>query len=91
MLMLMLTLAGCMAAGGPPDHPLVGTWQGPKALKLMTSDYQYGSETGFWSADRREFRYKKVAGTQERCDFSLTGRELVMSGCRLAGRYTRMP
>jgi hypothetical protein len=25
-LALTLVLAGCTASGGPPDHPLVGTW-----------------------------------------------------------------
>ena len=92
-LALTLLLAGCAAPGNPPDHPLVGTWQGDKPLTLMTTEYQYGSETGFWSAGRHDFRYKKTApsGATERCDFSLTGRVLVMSGCRLAGRYTRTP
>jgi hypothetical protein len=90
-LTVTLLLAGCTAAGGPPDHPLVGTWKGEKALSLKTTEYQFGSEAGFWSAGRNEFRYKRESGAQERCDFSLTGRELVMSGCRLAGRYTRTP
>jgi hypothetical protein len=90
-LALTLLLAGCVAAGNPPDHPLVGTWQGEKPLTLKTTDYQYGAETGYWSAGRNEFRYKRMAGSQERCDFSLTGRVLVMTGCRLAGRYTRTP
>jgi hypothetical protein len=91
-LTLTLLLAGCTAAGNPPDHPLVGSWAGEKPLTLRTTDYQYGSETGFWSAGRNEFRYKQQQwGKQEKCDFSLTGRVLVMSGCRLAGRYTRTP
>ncbi len=94
-LALTLLLAGCAASGNPPDHPLVGTWQGEKPLTLKTTEYQFGSETGFWSAGRNDFRYKKGAdtpsGTPERCDFSLAGRVLVMSGCRLAGRYTRTP
>src|SRR5262245_52331261 len=94
-LALTLLLAGCAAAGNPPDHPLVGTWQGEKPLTLKTTEYEFGSETGFWSAGRNDFRYKKTTaatnGAQERCDFSLTGRVLVMSGCRLAGRYTRTP
>ena len=97
---LLALLAGCAAPGNPPDHPLVGTWKGAKPLTLKTTEYQFGSETGFWSAGRKDFRYKKASnaskvpwasGTEERCDFSLTGRVLVMSGCRLAGRYTRMP
>jgi|SRR5262245_56307691 hypothetical protein len=94
-LALTLLLAGCVAPSDPPDHPLVGTWRGEKSLTLKTTEYQYESETGFWSAGRHDFRYKKAAGalqaSQERCDFSLTGRVLVMSGCRLAGRYTRTP
>jgi hypothetical protein len=95
-LALTLLLAGCAAPGNPPDHPLVGTWRGEKPLTLKTTEYHFGSETGFWSAGTSDFRYKKAAGTlnsatPERCDFSLTGRVLVMSGCRLAGRYTRTP
>jgi hypothetical protein len=89
-LALTLVLAGCTASGGPPDHPLVGSWQGEKALTLGNTDYRFGSETGYWSATRSEFRYKQESGAQERCDFSLNGRTLVMSSCRLAGRYTRM-
>ena len=94
-LALTLLLAGCASPGDPPNHPLVGAWQGAKPLTLKTTEYQFGSETGFWSAGSTDFRYKKGASTssanQERCDFSLTGRVLTMSGCRLAGRYTRMP
>ena len=94
-LALTLLLAGCASPGHPPDHPLVGTWQGAKPLTLKTTEYQFGSEIGFWSAGRTDFRYKKGANTssanQERCDFSLAGRVLVMTGCRLAGRYTRTP
>ena len=88
-LVLTLMLAGCTASSGTPDHPLVGMWQGEKSLTLKNTDYRYGTESGFWSADRKEFRYKTASGAQEKCDFSLTGRVLVMSGCRLAGRYTR--
>jgi hypothetical protein len=88
---LALLLAGCTAAGNPPDHPLVGIWQGEKALTLTTTEYRYGAETGYWSAGRSDFRFKKASGTSERCDFSLTGRVLVMSACRLAGRYNRTP
>jgi uncharacterized cupin superfamily protein len=88
-LTVTLMLAGCTAAGGPPNHPLVGSWQGEKALMLANTEYRFGSETGYWSATRSEFRYKRASGDQERCDFSLNGRTLVMSGCRLAGRYTR--
>jgi outer membrane biogenesis lipoprotein LolB len=89
-LALTLLLAGCTTAGNPPDHPLVGTWQGEKTLTLKTTNYQFGAETGFWTAGSNDFRYKKEGGGQERCDFSLTGRALVMSGCRLAGHYTRV-
>jgi hypothetical protein len=96
-LALTLLLAGCASPTSPPDHPLVGTWQGVKPLTLKTTEYQFGSETGFWSAGRSDFSYKKSAAGpftssgSEHCDFSLTGRVLVMSGCRLAGRYTRTP
>jgi hypothetical protein len=90
-LTLMLMLAGCVATGNPPDHPLVGTWQGEKSLTLRTTEYRYGVETGYWTAGSNELRYKTASGKQERCNYSLTGRVLVMSGCRLAGRYTRTP
>jgi hypothetical protein len=87
----MLMLAGCTAAGVPPDHPLVGTWRGEKALTLKTTEYQHGTETGYWTAGRNEIRYKTASGKQARCDYSLTGRVLVVSGCPLAGRYARVP
>jgi hypothetical protein len=90
-LALTLLLAGCTASGDMPNHPLVGTWQGEKTLSLRTTEYKYGSETGYWTAGRNDFRYKTESGSKESCSFSLTGRVLVMSGCRLAGRYTRTP
>ena len=90
-LALVLLLAGCTTPDGQPDHPLVGTWHGSKTLDLATTEYSYGSETGYWTAGRRDFRYKKAAGAQERCTYSLTGKVLVLSDCRLAGQYTRMP
>ena len=86
-----LMLAGCSAAGGPPDHPLVGSWQGQTPLRLKSTEYQYGAETGHWTAGSNEIRYKTATGKQERCGYSLTGRVLVVSGCRLAGQYTRVP
>jgi hypothetical protein len=85
----MLVLAGC-TAGRPPDHPLVGTWQGAKSLTLKNTEYRYGAETGYWTAGRNEIRYKTDSGKQARCDYSLTGRVLVVGGCGLAGRYTRV-
>lgn len=88
-LAVTLLLAGCAVAGNPPDHPLVGTWEGQRFLTLRSTEYQFGMETGYWTAGRKEFRYKTSGGSQERCQYSLTGRVLVMSGCRLAGRYTR--
>lgn len=84
-----LLLAGCTGAGNPPDHPLVGRWQGTKRLTLKNTEYRYGAETGYWTADRKEFRYKTGSGREGHCSFSLTGRVLVMKGCHLAGRYTR--
>jgi len=89
-LAIALLLAGCTTSEGAPEHPLVGTWQGGKTLKLSTAEYSYGSETGHWTAGRSDFRYKKSAGSQERCNYSLAGRALVLSDCRLAGNYTRM-
>lgn len=85
-----LVLGGCAAASGPPNHPLMGAWQGETSLTLKNTEYQYGMETGYWTAGRDEIRYKTSAGKQERCAYSLTGRALVVSGCRLAGRYTRI-
>ena len=85
-----LLLAGCVAAGGPPNHPLVGSWEGSTSLTLRTTEYQYGMETGHWTAGRSDFRYKTQTGRQERCAYTLTGRVLVLTGCRLAGRYTRL-
>jgi hypothetical protein len=85
-----LMLGGCAAASGLPDHPLVGNWQGEKSLILKNTEYQHGMETGYWTAGRDEIRYKTSSGQKERCDYSLTGRVLVVSSCRLAGRYTRM-
>ncbi|HEX5959350.1 MAG TPA: hypothetical protein VFY92_11950 [Hyphomicrobiaceae bacterium] len=89
-LAIALLLAGCAAADSLPDHPLVGSWQGTTSLTLKTTEYQYGMETGYWSAGRKDFRYKTAGGRQERCAYSLAGRVLVMTGCRLAGRYTRL-
>jgi hypothetical protein len=86
-----LMLAGCAAAENPPDHPLVGSWQGEKSLTLKNTEYRYGSETGYWTAGGKELRYKTASGKQARCDYSLTGRVLVVSGCGLAGRYARVP
>ena len=86
-----LMLAGCAGAGNPPNHPLMGTWQGATSLTLKNTEYQYGMEAGYWTAGRNEIRYKTTAGQPERCAYALTGRVLVVSGCRLAGRYTRLP
>lgn len=88
-LALALLLAGCTSPQAPPDHPLMGTWQGTRTLTLSTTEYHFGSETGHWTAGRSDFRYRKAAGAQERCSYSLTGRILVLSDCRLAGRYAR--
>jgi hypothetical protein len=86
-----LMLAGCTTTGGPPDHPLVGSWKGEKSLILKTTEYQLGTETGHWTAGGKEIRYRTKSGKQARCDYALTGRVLVVSGCGLAGRYTRVP
>jgi hypothetical protein len=90
-LVLALLLASCASPEGQPEHPLGGTWRGSKTLKLSTTEYSFGSETGYWTAGLRDFRYKKAGGPQERCSYSLTGRTLALSDCRLAGQYTRMP
>jgi hypothetical protein len=96
-LAVILLLGGCAASEGPPVHPLAGTWQGDKVLTLTLTEYSYGSEKGSWTADRSVFRYKTADGTRgnaqasERCNFSLAGRVLTLSNCRIAGRFTRMP
>ena len=85
----MLMLAGCSAASSLPDHPLVGVWEGKTALTLKTAEYQHGPDSGQWTAGSAELRYKTATGQKGRCDYVLTGRVLVISDCRLAGRYTR--
>ena len=97
-LALTLLLAGCAAQ--PAARRTIPWWEPGMARSRSRSrprNISSGRETGFWSAGRNDFRYKKSAAgpltnaASERCDFSLTGRVLVMSGCRLAGRYTRTP
>jgi hypothetical protein len=91
---LALVLAGCTVSEGPPAHPLVGTWQGPKQLTLGITEYDYGGiERGSWTADRVNFKYAKSdlpGSKQERCTFVLIGRELSLTDCRIAGRFTRI-
>jgi len=90
---LALLLAGCTASEGPPAHPLVGTWEGAKVLTLHVTEYSFGSERGHWSADRSSFKYANSdmpINKQERCQFSLTGRVLALTDCRIAGRFTRV-
>ena len=90
---LALLLAGCTASGGPPAHPLVGSWRGAQVLTLNVTEYSYGSEHGHWSADRSSFKFAKSGmpiDKQERCTFSLDGRVLALTDCRIAGRFTRM-
>ena len=91
---IALALAGCTASEGPPAHPLVGTWEGPKVLTLSVTEYTYGgSERGAWTADRSTFKYAKsdmALNKQERCVFSLIGRDLSLTDCRIAGRFTRV-
>lgn len=91
---LALVLAGCTASGGPPAHPLVGNWEGPKQLSLGVTEYTYGgTERGAWTADRVAFKYAKSdvpPAKQERCTFVLVGRDLSLTDCRIAGRFTRI-
>jgi hypothetical protein len=91
----MIMLSGCMA-GGPPDHPLTATWKGAKTLELSAVGYRYGDEFGSWSVDKRTLRLVRndpggqpAAKGEERCNYSLHGRILIVSDCRLAGRYER--
>ena len=92
---IMVTLSGCVA-GGPPDHPLTATWQGEKTLELSPAGYRFGEEFGSWSVDKQILRFVRndpggqpVRRGEERCNYSLNGRVLMVSDCRLAGRYTR--
>ncbi len=87
---LCLALAGC-ATATQPAHPLMGMWVGQKSLVLDVSTYSYGEEHGDWTGGGRTFRYKRSgsSGAPEECGFSLRGRILEISGCRLAGRYRR--
>lgn len=89
-LALALLCAGCTSSMGPPAHPIAGTtWEGQRTLILTTTEYTFGAETGHWTADSKEFRFKQGAGKQERCNLSVTGKIMVLSDCRLAGRYSR--
>ena len=81
-------LAGC-AVSEPPKHPLVGTWRGSRTLTLNSSEYVYGSERGYWSADRNTLRYVAGVKPEEQCSFSLVGRNMTLGDCRLAGEYRR--
>lgn len=89
-ILLFLAFAGCASSSQPP-HPLMGAWQGQKMLVLGLSEYSFGDEHGQWTADSGTFRFKvrDSAGPAEKCTFSMTGPSLVLSGCRLAGRYRR--
>jgi hypothetical protein len=62
-------------------------------LTLHVTEYSFGSERGHWSADRSSFKYANSdmpINKQERCQFSLTGRVLALTDCRIAGRFTRV-
>ena len=85
----LAVLAGC-ATSEPPKHPLVGTWRGNRTLTLTSNEYVYGSERGFWSADRHTLRYVAGAKPEEQCSFNLVGRNLTLGDCRLAGEYRRV-
>ena len=91
---MMILVSGCMA-GGPPDHPLTATWRGPTTLELTAAGYRFGDEFGSWSVDRQTLRIVRSESGQpaqkaeERCNYSLNGRVLTVSDCRLAGRYMR--
>ena len=87
---LLLVLAGCVSAS-QPSHPLMGTWQGQETLVLGVTEYRFGGEHGHWTADSKTFRYKirDELKAAEKCTFSMTGPRLILSDCRLAGRYRR--
>jgi hypothetical protein len=91
---MMIMLSGCMA-GGPPDHPLTATWRGTHTLELTAAGYRFGDELGSWSVEKHTLRIVRNESGQaaqkkeERCNYSLNGRVLTVSDCRLAGRYMR--
>jgi hypothetical protein len=91
---VVIMVSGCVA-GGPPDHPLTATWQGTKTLELSAVGYRSGDEFGSWSVDKQTIRIVRDPSGQptekaeERCNYSLNGRVLIVSDCRLAGRYVR--
>ena len=93
-ILVTIMVSGCVA-GGPPDHPLTATWQGAKTLDLSAAGYRFGDEFGFWSVDKQTLRFVRDSDGQpapkgeERCNYSLNGRILVVSDCRFAGRYVR--
>ena len=90
-IILAFALPGCVASNVPP-HPLAGNWHGDKVLSLGVSEYWIGDERGHWSADKRALRFVRDDGAkvEDRCQFTLTGRTMVLSHCRLAGRYVRI-
>jgi hypothetical protein len=91
----VIMLSGCVAGGGPPDHPLTATWQGAKTLELSATGYRFGDEFGAWSVEKQTLRLVRDTGGEparkgeERCSYSLNGRILIVSDCRFAGRYVR--
>jgi hypothetical protein len=93
-ILVMIMVSGCVARG-PPHHPLTATWQGVKTLDLSAAGYRFGDEFGFWSVDKQTLRLVRDSDGQparkgeERCNYSLNGRILMVSDCRFAGRYVR--
>jgi hypothetical protein len=94
-ILISMMVSGCVA-GGPPDHPLTATWHGAKTLELSAAGYRFGDEFGSWSVDKQTLRLIKgdpvgqpAAAGEERCNYSLNGRVLFVTDCRLAGRYLR--
>lgn len=93
---MMIMVSGCMA-GGPPDHPLTATWRGTNTLELTAAGYRFADEFGYWSVEKQTLRIVRSDPSgnpaqkgEERCNYSLNGRILVVSDCRLAGRYVRV-
>ena len=87
-----LRLHGWRPAGSPADGDLARV----DDAGVSAAGYRFGEEFGSWSVNKHTLRIvSKDAGGQparkgeERCNYSLNGRVLSLSGCRLAGRYVR--
>ena len=83
--LVCFALAGC-ATVNQPTHPLVGVWNGQKALILGVSEYRYADKRGQWTADSRSLRFRVVGSSHgvEQCSFTLRGRSLELVEPRIS-------